>query len=105
MVLGRAVNANYGCFITMNPASKGDAGGKGAYGGRAELPDNLKALFRPVAMMRPDTTLIANNMLYSQGFDSATVLAGKVTRLYKLAEEQLSQQKHYDWYSPQHACL
>eukprot|EP00471_Norrisiella_sphaerica_P010953 CAMPEP_0184498660 /NCGR_PEP_ID=MMETSP0113_2-20130426/39505_1 /TAXON_ID=91329 /ORGANISM="Norrisiella sphaerica, Strain BC52" /LENGTH=4666 /DNA_ID=CAMNT_0026886275 /DNA_START=34 /DNA_END=14034 /DNA_ORIENTATION=- len=76
-----------GMFITMNPG----------YAGRTELPENLKALFRPCAMVVPDTRLICENMLMSEGFRGARVLAYKFTTLYNLSKELLSQQRFYDW--------
>ncbi len=75
------LNPSCGVFITMNPG----------YLGRAELPEGLKALFRPITVVVPDLELICENILMAEGFVNAKLLARKFVTLYSLCKSLLSQ--------------
>ena len=81
------VNQNSGLFITMNPG----------YAGRSNLPDNLKKLFRSVAMSKPDKELIAEVMLFAQGFKQAKEVSRQVVPFFDHCLQTLSKQPHYDF--------
>lgn len=81
------VNQNTGIFITMNPG----------YAGRSNLPDNLKKLFRSVAMSKPDKELIAEVMLFSQGFKQAKPLSKQTVPFFDHCASRLTKQAHYDF--------
>ena len=89
MFEGREISLDPTCgiFVTMNPG----------YAGRSELPENLKALLRPMSMMTPNIDLIIEIMLFAEGFVTAKGLSKKMTTLYYLMVQQLSKQDHYDF--------
>ncbi|KNZ48888.1 dynein heavy chain 1, cytosolic [Puccinia sorghi] len=66
------INPHTGIFITMNPGYAGP-------------------------MTHPDRELIAQVMLFSQGFCTAEALASKVVPFFSLCDKQLSKQPHYDF--------
>ena len=92
MILEKTVPVNHhaAIFVTLNPVGKG-------YGGRSNLPSNLKVLFRPIAMGFPNKTKIAEVALISDGFLNAKVFGEKIIYVFSTAQNLLTLQRHYDW--------
>ena len=76
-----------GQWVTMSPG----------YKGRAELPENLKTLFRPCAMCVPDLMNTREIMLSVEGYLEARDLAKKFVTLFRLNKQPLCACEHYDW--------
>ena len=82
-----ALNRNVGIFVTMNEEEAL----------RTELPENLRAQFRPMTMMVPDAPIIAQVLLQCQGFTESKSLGQRLVTLYQFMSDSLSDQKHYDF--------
>jgi len=83
---GREIKLEWSCgiFITMNPG----------YAGRTELPDNLKSMFRPISMVVPDSTLIAEIILFGEGFNNTKVFI-RLFNYYTLKVKKVKGQHLY----------
>ncbi|XP_048480981.1 cytoplasmic dynein 2 heavy chain 1 [Plutella xylostella] len=79
-----------GLAATMNPVGRG-------YGGRRLLPAALERVLRPVAMMSPEPTELAAHLLAAKAVANAGSLAAHLCRVFAMASELLSGQRHYDW--------
>ncbi|KAK3260718.1 hypothetical protein CYMTET_30338, partial [Cymbomonas tetramitiformis] len=86
-----------GTQLLMDPTFALTATINPGYQCRATLPENLKARFRPLAMLDPHVEFTTRVMLASLGFKFSRVLAGKLSACYKLASGLLSKAPHYDF--------
>lgn len=77
-------------FVTLNPAGE-------EYGGRQNLPTNLQSLFRPIVMQQPEPRDIARVLLFAERFQHADRIGGQLVEVFRMAQEILSPQRHYDW--------
>ena len=65
------------------------------------MPDNLKTLFRAVAMVKPDSKMIAQVMLYSQGIVTAEILTpvDYIGNVMKICQEKRGKYKSTSYLS------
>ncbi|XP_041479286.1 dynein heavy chain domain-containing protein 1-like isoform X6 [Lytechinus variegatus] len=78
-------NVNYNCFMTINT---GDALGH-------PIPESLKNTMRPVAMVKPDLSIILETVLIYNGFQEAPMLAAKLCQLSKMVQHTFPEEPIY----------
>lgn len=66
-------------------------------GAARPLPENLRAFFRPVAMVKADVQIIAEALLASAGFQSAFFLSKKLVNALNFASNELTRRAQYDF--------
>lgn len=76
-----------GIFITTRPS----------YDDNSNLPDNFKSMFRTVSMIVPDSKLIAETILFGEGFKNAKNLANKIFTLFSLCKQLLNKQNNCEY--------
>ena len=81
------IKSGIGVFVTMNPS----------YSGRQQLPANLKNLFRPCSMSKPDIISIAEVLLLTQGFKSSAALSRKLVEFFRHLKAVLNERPQYDF--------
>eukprot|EP00873_Tetraselmis_striata_P027558 jgi/Tetstr1/447822/TSEL_035152.t1 len=82
------LNPGMALFTTCNPTYMAR---------QRDMPSNIKELFRPVAMMRPDYVIIAEVLLFAAGFQQARTAAQQIVGCLQVASQRLSRSAHYDF--------
>jgi dynein heavy chain len=82
-----SLDSNAAFFMTMLPSSEL----------LLPLPENMKTHLRGIMMIAPDIKTIVRVKLTAAGYAESTALAKKVTTLYEMCVQCLSQQVHYDF--------
>eukprot|EP00002_Diphylleia_rotans_P021973 TRINITY_DN428_c1_g1_i1.p1 TRINITY_DN428_c1_g1~~TRINITY_DN428_c1_g1_i1.p1 ORF type:complete len:4548 (+),score=958.95 TRINITY_DN428_c1_g1_i1:229-13872(+) len=81
------LNQTMGIFFTLNTTIQAPQ----------DLPENLKVLYRTIAMTTPDRMLIIRVRLAAAGFQDSINLARKMNVFYQACEQQLTKAAHYDF--------
>ncbi|XP_067674368.1 uncharacterized protein [Haliotis asinina] len=80
------VRRSVGVFMTVNPGSRSPA---------SSIPHDVRASFRTVALIKPDTGQILKAKCSAMGFRGPGILASRLKVLTELVKDQLPSQFHH----------